>query len=1538
MKNLNYNILFPAILSCVLFILSGLNHASAQDVIPTKGKEFWVGFMENFEVNSEERLDLFITSNVNTSGTVTIPQQGWTLDFSVVANTTTTVNIPNNLAEHFNENEVISDKGVLVETADTVSVFAINFDPFTADGTKVLPTKSLGTNYRISAYPGLPGSTQYGSSLLIVATEDDTEVEITPSVATTSGNPAGVPFIVQLQRGESYQLLQGTVDSDLTGTTVRGTEANGECRPFAVFSGASCVNVPANCGACDHVYEQNFSVDTWGNEFYIVPYSFASSYTYRILADTDNTDFVINGGAPITLNAGEFQEFNNVSDPICVVASQPASVIQFMEGTSCAGTGDPAMLILNDLSQRIDNVTFSTVVSPNLNDHGLNVIINTNDVGTFSLDGALIDPSEFTPFPSCPTQSYAQLDITTGSHILNAANGFTAYAFGLGDAESYSYSVGSFSPNPFGDIDIQDAVCSSDQVVLGTNSGGFNPFWLNVDFPEDTLSYTNSLVLDPPIASGVYSVTYGNLISGCLQDEYFSVEIPEPPAISISPDETICQYENVQLSVVPDPFNSFYSYTWSPQIGLSNPSIANPIASPLATTEYEVLVESPTGCSSNTETVTITVQGGTFSNIEASADVLEICQGETIQCQVDIDEVIFEDNFDPGVSWGLWEEIENGAQSDVCGSVSGNALYFDGTGNRTAETISTDVSAGGSVSFALQFGQGTAPCDAPENGEDVVLEYSTNGVNWDVLQTYFAININGWQQFSINIPMAAQSATTSFRWRQLANSGTGEDNWSIDNVAISTLTNSALDYNWFPATGLDFTDIANPIATPMEDITYYVEITDNNADCTYLDSLVITVGQSFTLDITPDIAVCDVEGIQLEVIPSIVGNYSYEWDANPSLSSVFSANPVATPTSTTTYEVDVVSEFGCSASAETTITVNQLLDVQLSAVDDELCFGEETLLLETEIGDTSGLSFEWSPALTLDDETLQNPTATPTETTIYTLVVTDDGSGCQLTDEIEIEVSGNFSVDLPEDTLVCDVSGLLLEPLISEPGNYIWSWTPSLDVATPSTQNTEVLLNESNIYTVSASIDGCTQTAEIDVTVLFQNFDLGADVEICDGEEFTIDTGFEDEQHIWNTTDETSSIVVTEEGLYEVEIISDLGCSATDNIFVTVLDLPALDLGDDLSLCEGETAVLNSGLSGLVYEWNTTEATQSISVTESETYSVTVTDADDCQSSDEITVVFNVNPVLNLPEEVSICEDEFVTLDGENLGSTYEWTPNAETSQLINVNESGLYTVEVINQFNCTVTDQTIVSVFSYPTLDLGPARFACDGDTVNLAVIANENENVLWSTNSSALEISVFNSGTYQVTLDNEFCFSTDEVLVTFNPLPVYEEPSFLTTCFFLNLEPIFLDATNLGATYLWDNGSTLSIREISQVGTYMVDITTDQGCTESFETIVEDVCPGNFLFVPNSFTPNNDGINDTWKAQGSFIQEYHVQIYNRWGEIIYESFDIEDKWQGNDQNGDYFVPTGVYTYRIRYKHISDENGNVTDWIEKLGQVTLVR
>src|SRR5262245_1109598 len=149
-------------------------------VIPTKGKEFWVGFPYNPDWSPStptRRCDVFITAEIGTSGTISIPRQGWSQAFTVTANQTTTISLPVNQVENV-LSEVVEDRGVFISTLDTVSVFAISFEAYTADATVVYPQQTTGTEYRISSYPGLSNASfTLHSDFLIVASADDTQIE-----------------------------------------------------------------------------------------------------------------------------------------------------------------------------------------------------------------------------------------------------------------------------------------------------------------------------------------------------------------------------------------------------------------------------------------------------------------------------------------------------------------------------------------------------------------------------------------------------------------------------------------------------------------------------------------------------------------------------------------------------------------------------------------------------------------------------------------------------------------------------------------------------------------------------------------------------------------------------------------------------------------------------------------------------------------------------------------------------------------------------------------------------------------------------------------------------------------------------------------------------------------------------------------------------------------------------------------------------------------------------------------------------------------
>ena len=124
-----------------LFLLTLSAPLVAQQATQTKGTEFWAGFMENYVIEPGDQLYIYISSSVNTTGLVEVPGQGWSQPFTVTAYQTTTVIVPNNVAEHYN-NQIIDNKGVRITTADTSSVYSINFNQYTADGARILPIQT----------------------------------------------------------------------------------------------------------------------------------------------------------------------------------------------------------------------------------------------------------------------------------------------------------------------------------------------------------------------------------------------------------------------------------------------------------------------------------------------------------------------------------------------------------------------------------------------------------------------------------------------------------------------------------------------------------------------------------------------------------------------------------------------------------------------------------------------------------------------------------------------------------------------------------------------------------------------------------------------------------------------------------------------------------------------------------------------------------------------------------------------------------------------------------------------------------------------------------------------------------------------------------------------------------------------------------------------------------------------------------------------------------------------------------------------------
>lgn len=448
-----HTLLFKRLKRAALFFLlltmAGTTQSLAQSTV---GNDFWVTFLSNHDGNNS--ISLIAAGSTPCTGTVTNPYTNWSTEFEVTVGTTTIVEIPLSEAYAQDASDCVLNTALHVVTTDSISLYASNFKAYTFDVTDVLPTPSLGSNYIIQTYPGIEGRNAAvtpsansrnlatsSSEFTVVAVEDNTTVYFYLTGNTLNGHYAYQPFSVTLNAGQCYQVMS-EYDGNLTGSQI---SVSGN-KNVAVFAGNSCANVPTTCPYCDHIVEQMMPVSSWGNHFVVTNSAMRNYDEVRVTAANNGCQILINGSLVTTINQRETYQFEITdADPsLYLETSEPATVYLYYAGSECAGTyGDPSMVMISPIEQRMNYVTFSTFNSGASQYHFVNVVTNTDDVSNMYLDGNNV-ASEFQTVSGNEGYSFARIAIEHGSHtLMTTGAGFVGHVYGLGDDESYAFSVGS---------------------------------------------------------------------------------------------------------------------------------------------------------------------------------------------------------------------------------------------------------------------------------------------------------------------------------------------------------------------------------------------------------------------------------------------------------------------------------------------------------------------------------------------------------------------------------------------------------------------------------------------------------------------------------------------------------------------------------------------------------------------------------------------------------------------------------------------------------------------------------------------------------------------------------------------------------------------------------------------------------------------------------------------------------------------------------------------------------------------------------------
>lgn len=773
-------------------------------------------------------------------------------------------------------------------------------------------------------------------------------------------------------------------------------------------------------------------------------------------------------------------------------------------------------------------------------------------------------------------------------------------------------------------------------------------------------------------------------------------------------------------------------------------------------------------------------------------------------------------------------------------------------------------------------------------------------------------------------------------------------------------------YLWSPATGLSATNIPNPTASPLVTTAYFVTIT-SAAGCPYTDFLTVTVSPNAPINAGTDAAVCAGTSTTLNA----TGGSTYVWTPTTGLSDPNIANPVATPAATTTYTVNGTDANGCTGTDAVIITVNPNPNAN-SGTDADVCDG-----LSTTLNGSGGVSYAWTPATGLSATNINNPIATPAATTTYTLTVTD-ANNCTDTDDVIVTVNPLPPADAGPDVPVCTGSSVTLQAS----GGTQYSWSPTTDLSNPNIAAPVCTPSAAITYTVTVTDNnGCIATDDIDVTVNpLPIADAGTDASICQNSSTTLN-GAGGVSYLWSPAtglddaslqNPSASPQVTT--TYTVTVTDANSCSSTDDVVVTVIPAEPVNAGNDASACLGDPVSLTATGNGVSFSWspatgldNANIATPIATPTATTQYTVTMTDANNCTSTDVVIVTINPIPVAAF-SATSVCKDEPTVFTNQSTVSSgtiasYIWD-FGDLNTSVAASPSNTYATEgsysvvltVVSDQGCINSITQNITVYPLPVVNFEAVPtdgcIPLDVQFNDLSTIASgTNVSWLWNiegvgtVNEQNTAQTFSNAGLYDVTLtvtSDEGCITTltQSNFITVHPNPIAQFVAIPDRTEILYPEISFTDLSSGAPTeWNWDFGtgdvSTVEspIYSFPDTGTFTVllEVLNQYGCPDTIsQTIV--ITPSFTIYVPNAFTPDGDGVNDIFLPKGIGWRDYELRIFSRSGNQVFTTFDPLEGWDGSVRNAGRVTISDVYVWRI---YVRDKNNRKQDY---KGTVTLVK
>jgi gliding motility-associated-like protein len=616
--------------------------------------------------------------------------------------------------------------------------------------------------------------------------------------------------------------------------------------------------------------------------------------------------------------------------------------------------------------------------------------------------------------------------------------------------------------------------------------------------------------------------------------------------------------------------------------------------------------------------------------------------------------------------------------------------------------------------------------------------------------------------------------------------------------------------------------------------------------------------------------------------------------------------------------------------------------------DTTICAGQSLTL--TAIG---GDNYQWSGG---SSATTNSINVTPPSSTNYIVSIASTCGSEIDTITVNVEMPPQFNVS--NDTTICLGQNVIL----SANGSNTYQWSGG---SSATTNSINVSPTDTTTYYVTGDANVCgsdTDTIQVNIDQI-PSISVSNDTSICLGESVTlIASGFTSYQWSGGNSTTSSSINVNPTTTTNYYVSSSNSCgNDKDTVVVNILPIPTVFAGNDTSICENQSISLNSNTTNAIsHSWdnNIMDGVDFIPQIGNNTYTLTATNSFGCTETDQISVTVHPLPNVSAGANISVCDGSLATLTASGA-NTYSWNNGVNNGVSFSPDSTTQYSVIGTDTFGCINSDSLFLTIIDIPTVDfVGDSLLGC----APLKTIFKNNSignltNCTWTfSDGSTLfgcdsVVKIFTANTcFDVTLTvstPQGCANTKTInnYVCVKPTPTADFSTSPEELKFDELKANMINSSIYATNYHWifedgigisnefEPAYTFSYDDSKSYNITLIAINDSSGCSDTITKVIF-VNQELIFYVPNTFTPDNNQNNEVFLpifSSGYDPYGYSLYIFDRWGEILFESHNVKIGWDGT--YGGKKVQDGTYIWKINIK-----KSDTDEHKEFIGHVTLLK